>query len=109
MSEADFLLTPEELLLRRRRRRRILIIALAVLLLLVTGVFAVKPARNAIRGLQARRHARQAFVFIDQQKWGQARDEATAAYQLRPDEPQAIRAVALLLSRAGQSDALSFW
>jgi tetratricopeptide (TPR) repeat protein len=109
MSEADFLLTPEELLLRRRRRRRILIIALAVLLLLVTGVFAIKPARNTIRGFQARRHARQAFVFIDQQKWGQARDEATAAYQLRPDEPQAIRAVALLLSRAGQGDALTFW
>ncbi len=109
MSEADFLLTPEELLLRRRGRRRILIIALAVLLLLVAGVLTIKPARNAIRGLQARRHARQAFVFIDQQKWSQARDEATAAYQLRPDEPQAIRAVALLLSRAGQGDALTFW
>jgi tetratricopeptide (TPR) repeat protein len=109
MSEADFLLTPEQLLDRRRKRRRSLIIALAVLLLLMIGVFAIKPARNTIRGLQARRHARQAFVFIDQQKWGLARDEATAAYQLRPDEPQAIRAVALLLSRAGQGDALTFW
>src|SRR5579864_7223306 len=78
-------------------------------LLIVAGFFAVKPVRNAIRGAQARRHARNAFALIDQQKWQEARDEATAAYQLRPNEPEALRAVARLLSRAGQADAIAFW
>src|SRR6202023_3668681 len=75
----------------------------------VGGFFAVRPVRNSVRAWQARRHADRAFTFIAQQKWHEARDEATAAYQLQPNEPQAIRAVARLLSRAGQSDALGFW
>ena len=109
MSKDDFLLTPEELRDRQRKRRRRLYIGIAVLLLLVAGVFAGPHLRNAIRGWQARRHADRAFVFIDQQKWREARDESTAAYQLSPDEPQALRAVARLLSRIGQVEALIFW
>ncbi len=101
--------TPEELRDRRRRRRRLLLIALLILLVAIAGGFGARPARNSVRAWQARRHAARAFAFIDQQKWREARDEATAAYQLRPNEPQANRAVARLLSRAGQSDALSFW
>jgi tetratricopeptide (TPR) repeat protein len=105
----DFMLTPEELRYQKRKRRRILIIVLAVLLVAVIGVFVARPIRNGIRGWQARRHAERAFAFIDQQKWREARDEATAAYRLQPNEPQALRAVARLLSRAGQGDALDFW
>ena len=48
-------------------------------------------------------------VLINQEKWREARDEAAAAYQLHSAEPAALRAVALLLSRAGQVDALEFW
>jgi tetratricopeptide (TPR) repeat protein len=111
MSEGNFLVTPERVLLRLRQRKRcpILVIPLAVLLLLVPGFFAAPHLRNAIRGLQARRHANRAFVFINQQKWHEARDEAIAAYQLRANEPQALRALARLLSRLGQGDALTFW
>jgi tetratricopeptide (TPR) repeat protein len=105
----DFMLTPEELRYRQRKRRRILFIALAVLLLAVAGLFVARPLRHGIRSWQARRHAARAFAFIDQQKWREARDEATAAYRLQPNEPQAVRAVARLLSRAGQAEALDFW
>src|SRR3984893_7388382 len=105
----EFTLTPEELRNRKRKRRRLLLIAFLILLVLVAGFFAARPVRNSVRAWQARRHADRAFTFIDQQKWHEARDEATAAYQLQPNEPQATRAVARLLSRAGQSDALGFW
>jgi cytochrome c-type biogenesis protein CcmH/NrfG len=77
--------------------------------LLVIVLVAGRPARNAVLALQARKHARRAFAFIDQQKWKNARDEATAAYRLRPNEPEALRAVARLLSRAGQADGLEYW
>ena len=109
MPKDDFLLTPEELRDRTRKRRRILVIAAAAVLVLAGGFFAAPHARNVIRGWQARRHSERAFVLIDQQKWREARDEVTAAYQLRPSEPQALRAVARLLSRAGQAEALTFW
>jgi tetratricopeptide (TPR) repeat protein len=109
MAKGDFMLTPEELRYRKRKRRRILVIALAVLLVLAVGLLVARPVRNGIRSWQARRHAARAFTFLDQQKWREARDEATAAYRLQPNEPQALRAVARLLSRAGQADALDFW
>src|SRR5260370_25094488 len=105
----EFTLTPEELRNRKGKRRRLLLIAFLILLVLVASFFAARPVRNSVRTWQARRHADRAFTFIDQQKWHEARDEASAAYQLQPNEPQAIRAVARLLSRAGQSDALGFW
>ena len=94
---------------KRRRRRRIQISLVAVLILVVIGFFVARPIRNAIRSWQARRHAEHAFAFIDQQKWSDARDEATAAYRLQASEPDAIRAVGRLLSRAGQGEALEFW
>ncbi len=109
MAKSDFMLTPEELRYRKRKRRRILFIALAVVIVAVVGVLVARPVRNGIRSWQARRHAARAFTFLDQQKWREARDEATAAYRLQPNEPQALRAVARLLSRAGQADALEFW
>jgi tetratricopeptide (TPR) repeat protein len=105
----DFVLTPEELAQLKRKRRAIAIIIVCLVMLGIAGVFAAPHIRDAIRGMQARRHAQRAFTLIDQQKWREARDEATAAYQLRPNEPQALRAVARLLSRAGQADALGFW
>ncbi len=94
---------------KQRRRRRIQISLVAFLILGVIGFFVARPIRNAIRSWQARRHAEHAFAFIDQQKWRDARDEATAAYRLQASEPEAIRAVGRLLSRAGQGEALEFW
>lgn len=109
MARDDFTLTPQELRDRQRRRWRLLIIALTVSLVLGAAFFAATPVRNAIRSWQARRHALRAFGFIDQKKWREARDEASVAYHLRPTQPDALRAVARLLSGAGQADALEFW
>lgn len=105
----DFLLTAEELRPRGQKRRRLIISAISLLLLLATLLLLARPTRHAIKAWQARRHARQAYEFIATQKWNDAQKEATAAYQLAPNEPEAIRAVARFLSRVRQPQALEFW
>src|SRR5437588_6315100 len=109
MRTDDFMLTEEQRERKRRRRRRIQISLGALLILGVIGFLVARPIRNAIRSWQARRHAEHAFTFIDQQKWSEARDEATAAYRLQASEPEALRAVGRLLSSAGQGAAYTYW
>ena len=110
MSRADdFMLTDYELRMRKQKRRRRLVIAVAVAAALLLAFFAARPTFRAIKAWQARRHAKTAFALIEQEKWKEARESAVAAYQLRGTEPQAIRAVARLLSRTGQQQALEFW
>ena len=109
MARGDFMLTPQELRHRQRKRRRLLFTILGVVFFLAVVVLIARPVRNGVRTWQAKRHAARALVFIDQEKWREARDEATAAYRLRPDQPDALRSVARLLSRAGQTDAIEFW
>src|SRR6476646_3057092 len=109
MRDKDFMLTAAQRRRKRRRRRRLQISLVALLILGVIGFSVARPIRSAIRGWQARRHAEHAFAFMHQQKWNDARDEATAAYRLQASEPEAIRAVGRLLSRAGQAEALEFW
>ena len=87
----DFMMTAEELRLRRLKRRRILIVSVALVLLLVAGYFGGRPGINAVKAWQARRHAANAFAYINKQNWTDARKEATAAYQLRPTEPQSLQ------------------
>jgi tetratricopeptide (TPR) repeat protein len=103
------MLTPQELRHRQRKRRRLMIIVGSILLALAIVVLIARPVRNAVRGWQSRRHAARALVFIDQQKWREARDESSTAYRLRTTEPAALRAVARLLSRASQVEGLEFW
>ncbi|HEY1582678.1 MAG TPA: hypothetical protein VGF73_06240 [Chthoniobacterales bacterium] len=105
----DFFLTAEELRLRRVKRRRLLTGAVVFVLLLVLALVLGRPASHAIKRWQARRHAHEAFAFIAQEKWNEAQKEATAAWQLAPNEPEAIRAVARFLSRVRQPQALEFW
>jgi hypothetical protein len=109
MPRPDYIATPRKPLFRRRTRRRLIIAGIASACLILLVLVAARPARNAIRAWQSRKHAERALAFIDEQKWSNARDEATAAYQLRPNEPEALRAVARLLSRIGQIDGLEFW
>ena len=103
------MMTAEEIRLRNLKRRRILIASVALLVVLVVGFFTARPGLNAIKTWQARRHANKAFAYIEKANWTEARKEATAAYQLRPTEPQSVRAVARFLSRTRQPDALEFW
>lgn len=109
MVKGDFILPRQNRRHRLRKLRRYFVITLSALLLLVVGILAVSPVRNGIRSWQAKRHAGHALALIDQKKWTEARDEASAAYHLRPNQPEALRAVARLLSRAGQAGALEFW
>jgi hypothetical protein len=103
------MLTAEELRLKRQRRRRILVTVLLLLIAIGLTALLARPTRNAIKGWQARRHAQKAFTFIAQENWTGARDEATAAYQLRSSEPEAVRAIARLLTRVRQPQALEYW
>jgi hypothetical protein len=105
----DFMLTADERRLKQRKRRRLIVLFFVLLLLFVTGYFGGRPTVNAIKAWQARRHANKAFAYINQEKWLDARKEATAAYQLRSTEPEALRAVARFLSRTKQVEALEFW
>ena len=100
MPDEDYMLTAEELRLKRARRRTVAGLTMIVLVVLGLGVLLARPTRNAIKGWQARRHAAKAFACIDNENWADARKEATAAYQLRPTEPQSLRAIARFLSRA---------
>ena len=107
--QSDLPLSAFELQRRRQKQKKLILIGVGILVLLGIGYLAARPTLKAIRGWQARRHAQKAFALIDKEQWGGARDEAIAGYQLRPSEPQAIRAVARLFSRAGQPDGLRFW
>lgn len=106
---ADIMLTAEELRLRTRKRKRLAIVLVLLVVLLLGGIFGGRPAMHEIKAWQARRHARKAFALLEKEQWNEARKEATAAYQLWPAEPEAIRAVARFLSRTRQAQALEFW
>jgi hypothetical protein len=72
--------------------------------------FAAPRLGGATKAWQSRRLAREAFALIEQKQWSGAEAKARDAYLLRPTEPEAWRAVARLLSRAGQgSAALEWW
>jgi hypothetical protein len=105
----DILLTAEELRLWRHKRRIWLVVVLLFVLGIVATFFGARPASNAIKAWQARRHANHAFAYINNEQWNDAQREAIAAYQLRSSEPQALRAVARFLSRVREPEALDFW
>ena len=106
---SDPLLIDPELRHRQRKRLRLLKIGGSIVLVLLLLLVLARPTRHAIKAWQARRHAHEAFRLIDEEKWAEAQKEASAAYQLRASEPEAIRAVARLLSRTRQPEALGFW
>src|SRR3954468_20393913 len=105
----DLSLTEQEIAVREKRKRQVIAGTGGALLLLAIALLFARPAAHVIHGWQARRHATKAFAFIGQEQWGPARDEALAAYRLRSKEPEAIRAVAKLFSRAGHPQGLKFW
>lgn len=105
----DFMLTAEELRLRTRKRKRLLLVLLLVLVLGLGAIFGGRPVLHGIKAWQARRHARTAYTLMEKEEWNEARKEVSSAYQLWPEEPEAIRAIARFLSRTRQAQALEFW
>ena len=106
---SDSMMTAEELRLQRRKRKRLFLALVIVPALVLGGVFGGRPVLHGIKAWQARRHADKAFALMEKEQWNEARKEATAAFQLWRDEPEAIRAVARFLSRTRQPQALEFW
>src|SRR5438067_12118167 len=90
---AEINLAPQ-LLEEKKRRRRWLIIACVLLVLLLGAGIESGPIYRAIKGWRARQLARGAEEFVSKQAWQDATSKARSAYQLKPDEPAAIRAVA---------------
>jgi hypothetical protein len=109
MEDQDFIISPEDAQLARRKRRIIVIGSLVLVFAILFGIFGRRPAGQAIRAWQARRHAQKAFAFINKEQWDDARSEAMAAFQLSPDQPDALRAVARYLTRLHSLEALDFW
>jgi len=109
MEDQDLIIAPEEAQLARRKRLIIIIGSVVLVLAILFGVFGRRPAGRAIRGWQAQRHAKKAFDLINKEQWDDARSEAMAAYQLSPDQPEALRAVARYLTRLHSIEALDFW
>ena len=105
----DILLTAEESRVRGRKHRNLVAIVVVVVIVVDAIFFGARPAAHAIKAWQARRHAHRAFTYIQNEQWNDAQREASAAYQLVPTEPEALRAVARFLSRIHQSEALDFW
>src|SRR5437870_83846 len=105
----DIMLTAAELEARQRKRRRIIVSLIVLVVLALGAFFGGRPVLHRIKAWQARRHAQTAFTLMEKEQWNDARKEATAAYQLWPNEPEAIRAVARFLSRTRQPQALEFW
>ena len=105
----DVMLTAEELRLRQKKRKRLLVTGIILAALVGAAVLGGRPVLHAIKAWQARRHAQTALALMEKEQWNDARKEATAAFQLWPNEPQAVRAVARFLSRTRQAQALEFW
>jgi tetratricopeptide (TPR) repeat protein len=106
----DLDLTPPEEIRARRVRRFVFVGAIATIALGIGIYFAAPPIGRAIKALQSRRVAREAFALIEQKKWSEATAKARDAYFLRPTEPESWRAIARLASRTNQwPTALEWW
>jgi tetratricopeptide (TPR) repeat protein len=105
----DLDLTPPEEV-RAQRVKLIVVLVAVVIAALGVGLYFTAPrVGGAIKGWQSRRLARQAFALIDRKQWNEANAKARDAYLLRPTEPEAWRAIALLLTRTGQAAAALEW
>ena len=92
---------------RRRLAGKILLIVGAIALVVFLGG---KPVYRAIKAWQARRLAREANALMVEEKWTEASRRVQDAYLLRPNEPEAVRASARLLTRVSRpGEAVPFW
>lgn len=104
------MLAPQLVAERRKRIRRIWIAVSIFVVAVAALAFAAKPIYSTIKRWRAERLAANAETFISQEKWNDALQSAQAAYQLTPDDPPVIRAIAQLQSRIGRAGAaIPFW
>ena len=102
-------LSPQLLLEKQRRTRWWWIVGICAVLAIpaVPGLGYLYKIGKAWR---ARQLSHQAEDLILSERWEEAASKARVAYQLKIDEPDAIRAVAHLQSASGHpGEALAFW
>ena len=105
----DALLRREEQGARRRRRRRAAAV-LVILVLTAAAAVGARPALHVAKAWQARRHARQAVRLTEAGKLEDARTHVQDALTIWRQEPEALHAAALFLSRAGvHKQAHEYW
>lgn len=109
LKSAEGVLAPQ--LERQRTRRRTVVIVLAVVFVIFGAtMFQMQPLMREVSKFRSRRFAAKAEVDLAAERWQDAQIKAQSAYQIRPDEPSAIRAVARLQSLTGNAAAaVRFW
>lgn len=91
----------------KRRRRRILWAIAGVLL--ISGS-AAEPAYKVVKHWRCVKLAKESADLLERREMEQAFSRARAAHQLLPEEPEALRAMARVLSaRNDWSNACAFW
>ena len=107
--QTDVILAPQLEAEKRKFRRRLGVIAILILL---AGVLALqaRPIYRAIKSWRSRQLVTQAEQYLKENKWEEASLKAQAAYQLKFDDPAAIRLIARLDSMSGHpAEAIPFW
>ncbi len=90
-------------------RKRWGALALVGVTLIVAFLLSARPLYHNLKRWRARQLASQAERLLSEQKWPEASEKAQGAFLLCPTEPDAIRAVATLETKAGLPGALEFW
>lgn len=105
----DTILAPELLAEKRKLRRRLVLAGIAVVLLGALA-YQARPIYRLIKSWRCSQLVAQAEKAVKDGNYDEATRLAQAAYQLKFDQPSAIRLVARLNSRSGHPrDAVPFW
>src|SRR5690348_9430374 len=94
---------------RPRRLRNFKVLVVMLLLAAAIGV-AARPVAHQVKAWQARRLAGEATQLIEKEDWKNASRKIQDALRIWPNELEAWRAEARLLSQVGQNqEALKWW
>ena len=105
MQPLESLLAPE--LQQARKRHRIwLVVGSVVAVLVGVGVLEYRPIHDWVQGVRSRRMVVKAEAEILGGNLEEAINKARTAYQIKPDEPAAIRIAARVQRMGGQSAAV---
>ena len=94
----------------RKHRRNWLVVAIVLAVLVVVGAIEFKPLHAWVQGVRARRLATKAEAEMRAGNWQEATFKSRDAYQIKPDEPVALRMVARVQGRTGHfAGAATLW
>ncbi len=82
--------------------------AVLTAMILASGLFGARPLFRLLKEARARHFARQSEDLTAAEKWPEAFAKAQAAYQLQPEDPETIRAMALILEKRNPPASVPF-